>query len=62
MFNYAVQLFEDYPGLAVEELDNQQKIMVRWGQLYDVEQLMEHAIVHVLRHRRQVERFLGKMA
>lgn len=62
MFNYAVQLFEDYPGLAVEELDNQQKIMVRWGQLYDVEQLIEHAIVHVLRHRRQVERFLGKMA
>lgn len=62
MFNYTVQLFEDYPDLAVEELDNQQKIMVRWGQLYDVEQLMEHAIVHVLRHRRQVESFLGKMA
>lgn len=34
------------------------KILVRWGQLYDVEQLFEHAIVHILRHRRQIERFL----
>ena len=33
---------------------------VRWGPTYDVEQLLEHAIVHVLRHRRQVERFLLK--
>ena len=32
----------------------------RWGVTYDLEQLMEHAIVHVLRHRRQVENFLKK--
>lgn len=32
----------------------------RWGQTYDFEQLFEHAIVHVLRHRRQIERFLGR--
>lgn len=31
----------------------------RWGPVYDLEQLLEHAVVHVLRHRRQVERFLG---
>lgn len=35
------------------------QIRTRWGGLYDVEQLMEHAIVHVLRHRRQIERFLA---
>jgi len=35
--------------------------MLSWGQRYDVEQLFEHAIVHVLRHRRQVERFLLKL-
>lgn len=29
----------------------------RWGVVYDFEQLMEHAIVHVLRHRRQVVGF-----
>ena len=26
----------------------------------DLEQKLEHAIVHILRHRRQIERFLGK--
>jgi uncharacterized damage-inducible protein DinB len=31
---------------------------VRWGPTYNLEQLMEHAIVHVLRHRRQVQRYL----
>ena len=34
---------------------------VKWRQQYDVEQLFEHAIVHVLRHRRQIERFIQKM-
>ena len=29
-----------------------------WGVTYDFEQLMEHAIVHILRHRRQIENFL----
>jgi hypothetical protein len=29
-----------------------------WGVRYDVEQLLEHAIVHVLRHRRQIEKFM----
>jgi len=33
----------------------------RWGVTYNLEQLVEHAIVHILRHRRQVERFLLKM-
>jgi uncharacterized damage-inducible protein DinB len=58
MFKYNVQLFKDYPKLDLEEFDNAKKIPVRWGQMYDVEQLFEHAIVHILRHRRQIERFL----
>ncbi len=58
MFHFNVQLFTDYPHLIVEEMDNDKKILVRWGQRYDVEQLFEHAIVHILRHRRQIERFL----
>lgn len=32
----------------------------RWGTIYDIEQLMEHAIVHILRHRRQVEQFIHR--
>jgi uncharacterized damage-inducible protein DinB len=34
------------------------RVESRWGPVYDLEQLLEHAIVHVLRHRRQIERFL----
>jgi uncharacterized damage-inducible protein DinB len=33
------------------------KIESRWGTTYDLEQMLEHAVVHVLRHRRQIERF-----
>ena len=57
MFMYNVQLFNDYPNIELEEYDAEKKFQVRWGQKYDVEQILEHAIVHVLRHRRQIERF-----
>lgn len=30
---------------------------VSWGPTYDLEQLLEHAIVHILRHRRQIEKW-----
>ena len=36
------------------------KINSRWGVIYNLEQMLEHAIVHILRHRRQIERFLLK--
>ena len=32
---------------------------VRWGPTYDPEMILEHAIVHLLRHRRQLERWGG---
>ena len=28
-----------------------------WGVTYDLEQMLEHAIVHIMRHRRQIEKF-----
>ena len=34
-------------------------IHARWGVTYDLEQLLEHAIVHVLRHRRQIEKLIS---
>jgi len=61
MFAYNEKLFTDYPQIKLEENDPDLKIKVRWGQHYDVEQLFEHAIVHILRHRRQIERFLLKI-
>jgi uncharacterized damage-inducible protein DinB len=30
-----------------------------WGVTYDLEQLLEHAIVHILRHRRQIEKLMN---
>ncbi len=40
------------------------KMIVRWGPQYDLEQLLEHAVVHILRHRRQIEKFaaFGKLS
>jgi len=60
MFLDTVNVFQAYPSLALEESDQDKKIHVSWGQYYNVEQMMEHAIVHILRHRRQIERFLLK--
>jgi len=34
------------------------RMETRWG-LYDIEMMFEHAIVHILRHRRQIEKFLA---
>lgn len=32
----------------------------RWNERFNIEQMFEHAIVHILRHRRQIERWLAK--
>ena len=51
--------FTENPGIELEEYDPSKKILTNWGQVYDIDQLMEHAIVHVLKHRRQIQRFLS---
>lgn len=61
MFEYNEKLFNDYPNLNIEEYNSKRKILVKWGQRYDIEQLYEHAIVHILRHRRQIEIFIIKL-
>jgi uncharacterized damage-inducible protein DinB len=38
------------------------QFVTRWNQRYDLEQILEHAIVHILRHRRQIENRLASMA
>ncbi|MGE5365317.1 MAG: DinB family protein [Bacteroidota bacterium] len=61
MFEYCRTFFMENPDLEIEETDCEKKITVRWGQQYDIEQLMEHSIVHILRHRRQIESFIRKL-
>lgn len=34
------------------------KFTTRWGEEFNFEQILEHAVVHVLRHRRQIEKFI----
>ncbi len=54
---YTVQTLEGRWEMSGEEI-SATVINTRWGAVYDVEGLLEHAIVHILRHRRQVEKFI----
>lgn len=40
-----------------DEQQAEVRFVSRWKQPYDIEQMLEHAIVHILRHRRQLERW-----
>lgn len=55
---YNEDFFNSNPDITMEEFDQSKKINTRWGQQYDVEQMLEHAIVHILRHRRQIKNAL----
>ncbi|NQW30142.1 MAG: DinB family protein [Ignavibacteria bacterium] len=57
MLRYMIDTLNDKWGLGSEDLEKR-TFITRWGQPYNVEQILEHAIVHVLRHRRQIERWL----
>ena len=57
MLAYTIETFNFFDESEVFQPDAERKILTRWGQTYDIEQLWEHAIVHILRHRRQIERF-----
>jgi hypothetical protein len=59
MLEYTCETLDGRWNLSQEEANSLQ-IRSGWGPVYDFEQLFEHAIVHVLRHRRQIERFLGR--
>jgi uncharacterized damage-inducible protein DinB len=57
VLKFTQETFATIEDDALEECEASKKIRTSWGQLYDIEQLMEHAIVHILRHRRQIEKF-----
>jgi uncharacterized damage-inducible protein DinB len=58
VFNYTEKVFEEIKDHELEQMDDSLKIKSGWGQLYDIEQLMEHAIVHILRHNRQIKNII----
>jgi uncharacterized damage-inducible protein DinB len=59
MFSFTEEVFKKFTEDDVEPSPDMPLIHTKWGQQYDVEQMMEHAIVHVLRHRRQLERIIA---
>ena len=60
VFTYTENIFSEITDDELEQLDNSLKIKTNWGQWYDIEQLTEHAIVHILRHKRQIENIKRK--
>jgi len=60
MLGYTEMIFDEI-WYKSNELIEQWVFETRWGVTYDFEQLMEHAIVHILRHRRQIVNFLKEL-
>ena len=59
MLDYTIATLDGHWNLS-EEDSVAMKMQSGWGQVYDFEQLFEHAIVHLSRHRLQIERFLAR--
>ncbi|MGH7455053.1 MAG: DinB family protein [bacterium] len=57
MLEYTAQTLEGRWEMTDEQIESI-TIHSRWEVTYNLEQLLEHAIVHILRHRRQVEKFM----
>jgi len=58
---YNIETFNYFSEEDVYPAEMGRKILTRWDKEYDIEQLLEHAIVHILRHRRQIENFKRKL-
>ncbi|MEO6169239.1 MAG: DinB family protein [Chitinophagales bacterium] len=54
VFTYTETVFKEIEENELEGYNDSLKIKTGWGQSYDIEQLTEHAIVHILRHKRQI--------
>jgi hypothetical protein len=56
VFTFTENIFKEIKDNELEQLDNLLKIRTAWGQWYDIEQMTEHAIIHILRHKRQIDK------
>ncbi|MGI8583660.1 MAG: DinB family protein [Chitinophagaceae bacterium] len=56
VFTYTETVFKEIKDNELEQFANSLKIKTAWGQLYDIEQMTEHAIIHILRHKRQIDK------
>ena len=56
MLEYTVATLDGKWEMSDDEISTV-LMTVHWGPTYDLEQLLEHAIVHILRHRRQIDKW-----
>jgi hypothetical protein len=61
MIDYNLKQLYELNRESVEEKMFSVKFVTRWGEEFNFEQILEHAIVHILRHRRQVEKFITSL-
>jgi uncharacterized damage-inducible protein DinB len=59
MLEYTAQAMEGKWEMRDEEIEGI-TMETGWGVTYNLEQVLEHAIVHLLRHRRQIEKFISE--
>lgn len=59
MLVYTDQVLMDKYDKPMDEIQSW-SFDVRWGTTFNIEQLLSHAIVHILRHRRQIENFMAQ--
>jgi uncharacterized damage-inducible protein DinB len=57
MLEYTAQAVEGKWEMTDEEIEGI-TLETGWGVTYNLEQVLEHAIVHLLRHRRQIEKLM----
>jgi hypothetical protein len=50
--------WEKHGALLTDDLLTPKQYLSRWGEPHTIEQMLEHAVVHPMRHRRQLERVL----
>ncbi|MEO8111521.1 MAG: DinB family protein [Ginsengibacter sp.] len=57
VFSFISDTFKNIKDEDLEQFDNDKKVITKWGQYYDIEQMAEHAIVHFIKHTRQIKNF-----
>jgi hypothetical protein len=58
MFKYTEEALQD-TFLSSHHHVKEMLITSSWGTVYDLEMMLEHAIVHIYRHKRQLKKFLS---
>jgi uncharacterized damage-inducible protein DinB len=61
MIDYNLKQLYEMNRESIEEKMFSVKFFTRWGEEFNFEQILEHAIIHILRHRRQIEKFILKL-